>query len=44
MHRKDSAGVERTVTGLSDFFRFYNDERRHQALAYRTPAEGYKAA
>jgi putative transposase len=32
------------VTGLGNFFQFYNEERRHQALAYRTPAEVYKAA
>jgi putative transposase len=25
--------------GLGDFFRFYNTERPHQALGYRTPAE-----
>jgi putative transposase len=44
VYLKDYAGVEQAVTGLGDFFRFYNDERRHQALAYRTPAEVYKAA
>ena len=32
-------GVGQAVTKLGDFFRFYNEERRHQALAYRTPAE-----
>ncbi len=26
---------------LSDYFRFYNEERLHQALAYRTPAAVY---
>ncbi|MCP4357191.1 MAG: IS3 family transposase [Chloroflexi bacterium] len=26
-------------TGLSNYFRFYNCERPHQSLAYRTPAE-----
>jgi putative transposase len=25
--------------GLDDYFRLYNDERLHQSLAYRTPAE-----
>jgi len=25
--------------GISDYFRFYNTERPHQALGYRTPAE-----
>ncbi len=27
--------------GLSRYFPFYNEERRHQGLAYRTPAEVY---
>ncbi|MBM3148898.1 MAG: transposase [Chloroflexi bacterium] len=25
--------------GLGDYFRFYNTERPHQTLGYRTPAE-----
>lgn len=24
--------------GLNDYFRFYNEERLHQSLGYRTPA------
>jgi putative transposase len=28
-------------TGIGDYFRFYNTERPHQALGYRTPAEAY---
>ncbi|MBU2008223.1 MAG: integrase core domain-containing protein, partial [Chloroflexi bacterium] len=27
--------------GIGDYFRFYNTERPHQALGYRTPAEAY---
>ena len=27
--------------GISDYFRFYNTERPHQALGYKTPAEEY---
>src|ERR671933_202150 len=27
---------------LGDYFRFYNEERLHQALAYRTPAAVYQ--
>jgi len=27
------------MAGISDYFRFYNSERPHQALGYRTPAE-----
>jgi len=26
-------------SGLGNYFRFYNTERPHQALGYRTPAE-----
>jgi putative transposase len=28
--------------GLGSYFPFYNDERRHQSLDYRTPAEVYR--
>ncbi len=41
VYLKDYEGVGQAVTGLGDFFRFYNEERRHQALAYQTPAEVY---
>ena len=29
--------------GLRAYFRFYNGERRHQSLGYRTPAAVYRA-
>lgn len=29
--------------GLGDYFRFYNTDRPHQALGYRTPAEVFTA-
>ena len=29
--------------GLGNYFCFYNTERSHQALGYRTPAEVYSA-
>jgi len=32
---------EEARIGLSSYFRFYNTERPHQALGYRTPAEVY---
>lgn len=35
--------VPQVRRGLSDYFRFYNDERPHQALEDRTPAEVYQA-
>jgi hypothetical protein len=31
------------VTGLQGYFQFYNQERFHQKLEYRTPAEVYYA-
>ena len=33
--------VNDCVKGLSDYFRFYNNERLHQALDYRTPQQVY---
>jgi len=30
-----------TRKGLSDYFEFYNQERGHQSLGYRRPAEVY---
>jgi putative transposase len=35
----DYATVAEAVSGLSRYFRFYNHERLHQALGYRTPAQ-----
>ena len=29
--------------GIGDYFRFYNNERPHQSLGYRTPAEVYNS-
>ncbi len=28
--------------GLAEYFRFYNEERFHQSLGYRTPAQAYR--
>jgi len=39
---KDYAGEEEARQGLRAYFRFYNHERLHQALDYRTPAEVYE--
>ena len=39
-----AAGDPAVDNGLADYFRFYNDERLHQSLAYRTPAEVHFAA
>ena len=29
--------------GLANYFQFYNHQRLHQSIAYRTPAEVYRA-
>jgi transposase InsO family protein len=31
--------VAEAVSGLDRYFRFYNQERPHQALRYQTPAQ-----
>lgn len=36
--------VTDAVSGLSRYFRFYNDERLHQALDYQTPKQVFAAA
>lgn len=37
------ASVNQARCGLAQFFKFYNDERLHQALNYKTPAQVYGA-
>jgi putative transposase len=39
IYLKEYATVSELDAGLANFFRFYNHERLHQSLAYRTPAE-----
>ena len=39
IYLKDYALVPDLYAGLDSYFRFYNDERPHQSLNYRTPAE-----
>ncbi len=38
---KDYDGVPSLVTGVGDYLDFYNGERLHQSLGYRTPASVY---
>ena len=40
----DYQTVPEAVSGLGRYFRFYNQERLHQALDYRTPAQVYGVA
>ena len=43
IYLKDYATVPELDAGLAEYFRFYNDERLHQSLNYRTPAEVHYA-
>ncbi len=44
VYLKDYRNVTELVTGLTNWFRFYNEERPHQSLKYRTPAKVYQEA
>ena len=44
VYLKDYRSVAELVSGLTSWFRFYNEERPHQGLDYRTPAEVYQEA
>ncbi len=39
LYLKEYASVPDVAAGLHAYFHFYNDERPHQSLEYRTPAE-----
>ena len=40
---KEYERVPELVSGLTRYFRFYDEERPHQSLGYRTPGEVYRA-
>jgi putative transposase len=40
---KDYELVAELESGLAAYFWFYDEERPHQSLGYRTPAEVYRA-
>lgn len=44
LYIKDYQDVPSLLRGLEEYFRFYNEERFHQALGYRTPREVYQCA
>lgn len=43
VYLKEYQDVLSCIAGLQAYFHFYNDERPHQALGYRTPKEVYRA-
>jgi putative transposase len=43
LYLMDSTTVPELEHGLRDYLRFYNDERLHQSLGYRTPTAVYTA-
>ncbi len=43
VYLKDYASVPEARAGIAGYFRFYNHERLHQSLDYRTPAAIYLA-
>lgn len=42
VYLKDYASVPQAVASLGAYFRFYNPERPHQALGYKTPEVVYR--
>jgi putative transposase len=42
VYLKDYADPREAREGLREYFRFYNEQRPHQTLDYRTPAEVYE--
>jgi putative transposase len=43
VYLKEYASPREAREGLRDYLHFYNEQRLHQALDYRTPAEVYFA-
>lgn len=44
IYLKGYANIMELVPGLTEYFLFYNDERGHQSLGYKTPAVVYQRA
>ena len=42
VYLRDYALVPEARTGIGNWFRFYNHQRPHQSLGYRTPGEFYR--
>jgi putative transposase len=43
VYLNEYASPRDAIRGISRYFEFYNAERPHQSLAYRTPAQLYAA-
>jgi len=41
IYLKSYRDIHEAQKGLSDYFTFYNEKRKHQSLAYRTPSQVY---
>jgi putative transposase len=44
IYLKGYVSIPELKLGLTAYFRFYNTERYHQSLGYRTPDEVYRTA
>jgi len=44
VYTKEYPGVTELIQGLKEYFYFYNNERPHQSLGYKTPFEVYSEA
>ena len=42
VYLKDDRDVPESINGLGGYFAFYNHERLHQSLDYKTPAVVYR--
>jgi len=41
LSKKDYSDVREAKEGIESYFKFYNNERPHQSLGYKTPYEVY---
>lgn len=41
IYLNEYGNIEEANQGLSEYFKFYNEKRKHQSLNYRTPAQMY---
>lgn len=44
VYLKGYASMPELMLGLTEYFAFYNEERMHQALGYKTPSQVYVSA